>query len=323
MLKTMVKPKWLALLAGAILIVVIFIALGKWQLDAAFESSGTAAESEAYETVVPLGDLVAPGVGITEENVARPMAVSGWLVPGDFEVVANRLQGSETGWWVVGHLAVADDGVTQFTPEQPQVTEEFTPSGSGAELYPGLPVAIGWAATEEEAREAIEALDAATAPVPAETDAQPAEFQGKIEALQEPVTNRDEDDPLRIGSMAAGQLINTWQNPAVSYYAAWGLIEDGIDLPAGLEPIEVVGIDDSFQLDLLNIFYAIEWAVFAIMAIYIWWRIVRDDYLQEQAADPIADLTDKVRREKLRALAESQSPRATASTPERTTPERN
>ena len=104
-------------------------------------------------------------------------------------------------------------------------------------------------------------------------------------------------------AMSAGQLINTWAEPAVSYYSAWGLVQDGVDLPSGLEPIEVVAIDDSFQLDLLNIFYALEWLVFAGMAIYIWWRLVRDDYLAEQAQDPIADLAEEIRREKLLELA--------------------
>jgi cyanate permease len=32
----------------------------------------------------------------------------------------------------------------------------------------------------------------------------------------------------------------------------------------------------------LNIFYAIEWAVFAVFAFYIWWRMVRDAYEREQ-----------------------------------------
>ena len=36
------------------------------------------------------------------------------------------------------------------------------------------------------------------------------------------------------------------------------------------------------QLNWLNIFYAAEWAVFAIFAIVIWYRTVRDAWTREQ-----------------------------------------
>lgn len=316
----MVKPKWLALLVGAIIVVVLFVLLGRWQLNAAFESSTAAVDSETYEQTAPLGSLIQPGQGVTEEGVARTVAMSGWLVPGDFTIVSNRVQSGEVGWWVVGHLAVADDGVTEFGGQQPEVTEEFEPASDASE-FPGLAVAVGWAATEADALAAAESLNAATPVVDAATE--PVEFTGKLEALQEPVIDRTGDDPTRINSMAAGQLINTWQEPAVSYYAGWGLLQDGVELPADLETIEVVAIDDSFQLDLLNIFYAIEWAVFAVMALYIWWRLVRDDYLAELEQDPVADLADEIRRQKLRQLAAERAAgdipvsSSTASTPER------
>ncbi len=317
----MVKPKWLALLVGALLVVVAFLLLGRWQLNAAFESSTTAVDSEAYEQVVPLGELIQPAQGVTDESVARAISVSGWLVPGDFGVVSNRVQDGETGWWVVGHLAVANDGVTEFQAQQPEVTEEFQAS-SDASSYPGLVVAVGWAPTESEALAAADSLAASTPTVDDTTE--PVEFTGKLEALQEPTIDRDTDNPTAVNAMAVGQLINLWQEPAVSYYSGWGLLQEGVDLPAGLEPIHVVAIDDSFQLDLLNIFYAIEWLVFAGMAIFIWWRLVRDDYLAEQSQDPVADLAEEIRREKLRELAaERESGAAAASPTPASTPERN
>jgi hypothetical protein len=35
------------------------------------------------------------------------------------------------------------------------------------------------------------------------------------------------------------------------------------------------------ELNLLNIFYATEWAVFALLAFYVWYRLVRDRWEQE------------------------------------------
>lgn len=312
----MVKPKWLALLSGALFVVVLFLLLGRWQLNAAFEASTTAVDSESYTDVIALGELIEPGGVVTEETVARSVTMSGWLVPGDFTIVSNRVQDGDTGWWVVGHLAVANDGITEFQSEAPEITEEVEPNAASG--YPGLAVAIGWAATEAEALAAVDSLNASTPEIAEQSE--PMTFTGKLEALQEPVIDRDGSDPFAVNSMSVGQLINTWQAPAVSYYSAWGLIEEGAELPAGLQPISVVAIDDSFQLDLLNIFYAIEWLVFAGMAIYIWWRLVRDDYLSEQAQDPIADLAEEIRREKLRQIAANASKTTSASS---TSPERN
>lgn len=307
----MVKPKWLALLVGALVVVTAFLFLGKWQLESAFESSGTPADAEAYETVTPLGELLEPGAGVVETNVARPMSVSGWLVPGDFEVVANRLQDGEIGWWVVGHLAVAEDGVTDYREQGADDDGEISP-------YPGLPVALAWAPTEEAARAGLEELDAAVSTPPGTgAGAAPVEFVGKLEAPQDPASNRGADDPYQLQAMAPGQLINTWERPAVAYYSAWAVIEEGTALPAGLEAIRTVDIDQSFQLDMLNIFYAIEWAIFAVMALYIWWRLVRDDYRAETVETSDEALADDIRREKLRALAERRRTAATHEPAER------
>lgn len=308
----MVKPKWLALLGGALIVMVLFVLLGRWQLNAAFESSSSIVDSETYEEIVPLGELIQPGGGVTDESVARSVSLSGWLVPGDFSIVTNRVQDGEIGWWVVGHLAVANDGVTEFASQAPDPTEELK-SDSASSAFPGLVVAVGWAATEADALAAVDALNASTPAV--DGLAEPITVTGKLEALQDPVIDRDSDNPTIANAMAAGQFINLWQEPAVSYYAAWALVQDGVELPTTLEPIQVVAVDDSFQLDLLNIFYAIEWAVFAIMALYIWWRLVRDDYLLERDTDPIADLADEIRREKLRELVAARETGAPASEP--------
>jgi hypothetical protein len=40
------------------------------------------------------------------------------------------------------------------------------------------------------------------------------------------------------------------------------------------------------EFNLLNVFYALEWAIFAGFAIYLWYRLVRD--VVEREAEPAA-----------------------------------
>ncbi|MFD2674437.1 SURF1 family cytochrome oxidase biogenesis protein [Gulosibacter bifidus] len=277
MLKTACKPKWLAILLLALAVISAFVWLSKWQLDSAFNSATAAADESAYKTRVPLGDLVEPSKGLVEESAARPASVTGHLVAGDYAIVDGRIQDGETGVWVVGHFAVTNDGVQDFADA------------------PGIPLAIGWAPDDATANQAIEALDA-------RGDASAA-LDVKVEAGQSPESARNETDPQRILSMAPGQLINTWQTPAPAYYSAWLLHESGLELPEGLQTIHAVDIDTSTQIDLLNIFYAIEWIVFAVMALYVWFRLVRDDYLNDQHERSDAVVAEQVRRELLRELA--------------------
>lgn len=277
MLKTALKPKWVATLLIAIAVVAGFVMIGRWQLKSAFSSATTAADESAYRTRVPLAELATPGNGLVEESAARPASVTGSLVPGDYQIVAGRIQDGHSGVWVVGHLAVQDDGERSYTDA------------------PGVPIALGWAADDAAAQQAIEELDAR--PVTS------MELEVKVEAGQSPESARHEDDPQRILSMAPGQLINQWHTHASSYYSTWLLLEGGMTLPAGLDTIHAVAIDTSTQIDLLNIFYAIEWMVFAVMAIYLWFRMVRDDYLADQHARSDDVIAAQVRRELLLELA--------------------
>ena len=50
----------------------------------------------------------------------------------------------------------------------------------------------------------------------------------------------------------------------------------------GLGEIEAPPPSKEVSLNLLNIFYAIEWVIFGGFAIFLWWRLVRDVYEKER-----------------------------------------
>lgn len=300
MWSTMRKPKWLALLVGVLVVVGAFGWLGWWQLTSAFSAALPPEEAAAYETSVPLEALLEPGAGLVESAAGRPVTVRGWLDLREATTVADRVQGERVGYWLVGRVVVA--GEPLGAPAEADATV--------AAVRPSIPIAIAWGADEEAVRTAGAQL---AARIPALPGADAADAAGAVELAaqlqpgQDPMVPRRAPDAQTVLTMAPGQLINLWQEPSPAYYSAY-LVLDGEPaggLPAPLEAIGIVPVDQSLQINLLNIFYAIEWAIFIVMSFYIWWRLVRDEHLALQAAAASGDerLAAEIRREKLRALA--------------------
>lgn len=121
-----------------------------------------------------------------------------------------------------------------------------------------LVVALGWAEDAEAAR--------AAAGEPSWTG---------------PVTGRylpsevPSDSDFQAGersAIAVPELINIWP-ASIPTYAGYLVLDE--EWP-GLEPIYSPPPDREVSLNALNVFYAIEWVIFAGFAVYLWWRLVRD-----------------------------------------------
>lgn len=78
-------------------------------------------------------------------------------------------------------------------------------------------------------------------------------------------------------NLSPAQLTNVWD---ASLYDAFIVSNDKIpaDAPATLERVPVEAQPQKSPVNWLNIFYAIEWIVFAGAAFYMWFRLVKDDY---------------------------------------------
>lgn len=132
-------------------------------------------------------------------------------------------------------------------------------TGDGATLA----VALGWA--EDEA--------AALAAAP-QTD-QPVEFTGRYLPGEGPQESDFEAGERT--AVAPAELVNLW--PGIeSIYGGYLLLHDEwpglgrIDSPAPEPPVAV---------NWLNLFYAVEWALFAFFALFIWYRLVADEHEAE------------------------------------------
>ncbi|MFC6259070.1 SURF1 family protein, partial [Kocuria oceani] len=102
----------------------------------------------------------------------------------------------------------------------------------------------------------------------------------------------------QVGTVSPAQLTNLWdaplyagfvaafaENPAsapVQLRADGTLAADPALLSPQLSELEIDQQPTDESVNLLNLFYAVEWVVFAGFALYIWWRFVRDEWLREQ-----------------------------------------
>ena len=84
-------------------------------------------------------------------------------------------------------------------------------------------------------------------------------------------------------ALSVAELVNLWADPGPVYAGFVVLTEP----QPGLGPIEAGAPEREVVLNLLNLFYAIEWVLFAGFAIYLWYRLVRDAV--ERQAEPDAE----------------------------------
>jgi surfeit locus 1 family protein len=84
----------------------------------------------------------------------------------------------------------------------------------------------------------------------------------------------------KLSTMTPGAFLNTWTTPdAAGIYG--GYLTSAVAAP-GLARIDSPKPSSAVEVNLLNIFYAVEWVVFAGFAIFLWYRLVRDTWEREQ-----------------------------------------
>ncbi|UCR88645.1 SURF1 family cytochrome oxidase biogenesis protein [Mycetocola spongiae] len=245
----MKRPRWIGMLVLALAVAAAFAWLGQWQLARAVAADPTlGAPTEIVRTPAELGDLMVPGAPLPDIAVAQKVRVSGHFDPGNAVVVGNRLHGDDLGYWVTG----------RFITDEPD--------------HPVIAVARGWAPDLATARAAAESLNSFPEP--------PGELEGRLIPSQGPSTpDMKAEDPFLLVDMSVAQLINVWETDADSpVYLAYMV---SFDTPSMLEPIDAPRPESGIEINWLNIFYAIEWAVFAGFAVFLWYRLARDAWEKE------------------------------------------
>lgn len=248
--EVMLRPRWLGMLGLALVVAGVFAWLGQWQLGRAIDVNP--APPGATEQVRPLADVVQPGEYLSEPLVGQRVTVAGSWVPGDFLIVSSRYNDGVEGYWVTGQLRIADVAAPT-----------------------SIAVAIGWAATTDDAANAVTQLDAgaSAASPPVVT------ITGRVISDEGPAIPPAGADPQEMTRMSPAALLGRWHDISeLAVYRPYLTSDAGA---AHLQLISSPAPAEASPVNWLNIFYAVEWAVFAGFAFYLWYRLARDAWEKE------------------------------------------
>lgn len=255
--QVMRRPLWVLALLLALAVAGGFAWLGQWQMGIAVRSADETVIDT--ETSRPLAEVTDLAKGVTEDAAGVVVHLSGSVVPDDFQIVAPRTNDGETGAWVVGHL-VTD------APERAH-----------------LAVALGWAPDVAAAQRAITALNQ---PEAAARLSETLDLEGRYMPPEGPQVPKPGDDPQAMQTMIPAHFANVWRGVDAPVYSGYlvahpeGAVFDTL-AEVALDPIDSVAPLPPEQVNWLNVFYAIEWVVFAGFAVFFWFRLTRDAWEKE------------------------------------------
>jgi cytochrome oxidase assembly protein ShyY1 len=247
-LRTALKPRWLALFALLVLIIVTFAQLGLWQLHVARDKGLAEALRKAHEArPVMVDTVVEPHQPFPNAASARPViAIGSYAADGQVLVGPRRLEGRE-GYWVVTPLVV---------------------DGTGARLA----VVRGFVADPADAGTAPQdTVEVTGALAPGESPAQEARSPT---GAGEPV----------LGSLDLAVLVNRWPGDLYNAFVfAQGerqvATRAAVVPGTGLERVPPPAVTGGIKWR--NAAYALQWWVFAAFAAFMWVKMVREDARRE------------------------------------------
>jgi len=220
--------------AHALLLVglAISIAAGLWQYGTYSDDRADAARSLVDAEPVALSSLMGGDSPFPGDSVGQPVRLTGTWLPEGTVYVSGQYHDKVRGYWVVTPVVIGKSAI---------------------------PVVRGWSAKPS-------APQPSASPVTLTGWLEPSEAQGEADA--------DPHDDV-ITSM---RIPSITQHVDVDLYSAYVVEkpfpgEGGATMPGGLAPVGPTHHPDvSGFTGLRNLLYALQWWVFGILALYIWWR---------------------------------------------------
>ena len=243
-LRTALRPRWLGLLALVVVVMVTFTLLGLWQLNVARDKGRTEAIKAApSRPVAALTTVVQPNASFPPDGSGRRVTATGRYDAAEQVLVTPRLLHGRKGYWVVTPLVV--DG----TGGRLAVVRGFVTDPARATRPTTGPVTV----------------TGSLAPAEAPADAAASLPEGQLGSV----------DLADLANRWDGRIYNafvfaTAERPDVTSATGPGIVRVPPPAPVGA------------GLALRNAAYAVQWWIFALFALYMWWRMVRDEYEREQ-----------------------------------------
>lgn len=218
------QPKWIGALFLSLAVAAIFAALGQWQLDRTFTKDSDEQVAINIETV---------NVKLDTKNVY---------------IIANRLNGSERGYWLIANSLDSKNK--------------------------NQTIALGWSADLAEVKEEREAL------MQSGLEKFDTQLEGVFIPSEAPLP-QDNADEYIFDSLSLAQLINVYspEEPIVTRPQILAL--NGYSQASAWPPLKPVNVvyEPTQRINWLSAFYFLEWLLFAGFAVFLWWRLVKDEQI--------------------------------------------
>ena len=252
----LVRPPLLLLHLAGILAVTIAGWLGWWQVGAwqAHREDRSAALADARP--VPLDEALGPDDAFSGEHVGRPVEVRGRWLP-EVLHVEDRLRTSDPdsaeGVWQVGLLQACSD-----------------PSAPACDTAPTVPVVLGWSE------------DPAGGPRPT--------GEADLVGWLQPSEAGDGDAvPADVDVLPALRTADLVGRVPADVYSGYVILRSPADLRGDLVAVTPESLPDPpASTALRNLFYGLEWWVFAGFAAYLWLQWSRDAVRSARAREAAA-----------------------------------
>jgi surfeit locus 1 family protein len=246
--RTALRPRWLGLLGVVVVLCVAFGWLGHWQLDVAKSKEHPQRQGQSAP-VAPLEQVTQPQQTFKGAMVGRRVTVTGTFDPARQALVAGKEQGGVRGVWVLTALRVPSGALVP-------VVRGFAPSSS-----------LG-------ARAAAGGLAPTSGPVTVTGVLQPPEAGAPAGPAAPAGTVRAAD---------TAYLVNAWGGPIYNVLVVDATTHAAAGSAVSLSPVPPPPADQGGGLGLRNAAYALQWWLFGAFALLLWWRMVRQDALEETA----------------------------------------
>ncbi|EPH15358.1 MULTISPECIES: SURF1 family protein [Dermabacter] len=267
MLRVALRPKFLGLLALMATATLVCGLLANWQFERATRAL-EARDETTSAAPVPIEELMDANAPVTNAVQGRLASFTGEFVPSEQVLVPGReIDGHEAA------VVVTNARITQ-----------------GPLRGTSIPVARGYTT--------VPSSEWDTLPEP---PAGARTIVVRLEASEEASgTVRREDDGgvATVGTLSSTLLVNVWEGPMLAGYGALtnearqymagpgesdGASATAADAWRDLGPLPAAQSSFTSGLNLQNFGYMLQWILFGVFFLYIWWRSVRSTYLDEQA----------------------------------------
>lgn len=243
-LSLLLRPSMFVLHVPAVAGVVLAFLLGLWQLEAWQEQRRDRAAELADADPVPLADVLGADDPFPGDAVGQPVRLAGRWLPEDTLYVADRSAGGRTGFWMVTPVTTCGSAGDEAGCTEPSV----------------VPVVLGWTA------------DPGAAPAP------PSGGVALVGWLQPAEGGGDPDPDPADDVLPRLRTADLLQRIDRDLYGGYVILDEPAAVREALDAVTPDSLPPAPTFTALrNLLYAVEWWLFGLFGIFLWWRWSRDE----------------------------------------------